>query len=96
LERQHLEVVRLVFIGKETNEILEETEEVITYPDAQVFGETDVTAWLGSLSPEELRKLRASVPERTLRYLKGGGKPTKATVQKLKDAMNQSSPSKVV
>jgi hypothetical protein len=92
LERMHVRVLGLKFIGKETNEILEEIEEesgeVITYPDAQVFGETGIGRALADPSVYGLLETEG-IPRETMRRLRHGANPSAMTRAKLERGRNK-------
>lgn len=86
LWRQHVAVLDQAFIGKETNEVLadieEESSEVLTYPDAERYGERRVVEILKSYTDQELLDM-TGIPRQTLGNLRRGVLPSARTRAKL-------------
>jgi len=93
LTRRQVEIIGHAFIGKETNEIMEELEEdtdgVMGYRRVEdVYGDIDVSGWVRTTPMKELMK-RTQLPRPTLYRLRNGASPTLATLKKLQKGMSE-------
>jgi len=93
LTRRQVEIIGHAFIGKETNEIMEElkedTDRVISYQRVEeIYGDIDVSGWVRTTPMKELMK-RTQLPRPTLYRLRNGASPTPATLKKLQKGMSE-------
>ncbi len=93
LTRRQVEIIGHAFIGKETNEIMEEqkedTDRVISYQRVEEsYGSIDVSGWLSDTPVPDLVK-KTGIPRRTLYDLRNGATPTPATLKKLQRGMSK-------
>jgi len=93
LTRRQVEIIGHTFIGKETNEIMEELEEdtdgVIGYRRVEdIYGHVDVSGWLMSTPVKDVMK-RAGLARQTIYDLRNGATPTPATLKKLQKGMSE-------
>lgn len=92
LERQHLQIIEHIFIGKETNrikdEISEESEGIIEYEEAAEYGRDGLAELLKQYPMKELMGL-TGIPRQTLYDIRNGAKPDSETLRKIEGAMNK-------
>jgi hypothetical protein len=92
LQRRHVWVVDQVFIGKETNEVLEEVQEesggALTYGDAQQYGRTAMTEFLRQYTEAELIEA-TGLARQTIRNLLSGRVPRKGTRKRLMECLTR-------
>lgn len=92
LERQYLQIIEHIFIGKETNrikdDISEESEGIIELEDAAEYGRCGLAELLKLKSMKEWVKL-TGIPRRTLYDIQNGAQPSWETKIKIKGAMTK-------
>jgi hypothetical protein len=85
-ERRRVQVASRILIGRETHRVLEELEEesegVLDYPDAEQYGRLDFGDWLQRYPVRELAA-RLDLTERQVKRLRKGAKPSAATRAKI-------------
>ncbi len=90
MERQHLQIIEHIFIGKETNrvkdDISEESEGIIDYEEAAEYQRKGLDQLLKKKSMKEWVKL-TGIPRRTLYDVIYGAKPSFETRRKLIDSL---------
>lgn len=86
LERQHLQIIEHIFIGKETNrvkdDISEESEGIVEYEEAAEYGRSGLAELLKQYPMKILAEL-TEVPKRTLYGVMEGAKPSSETRRKI-------------
>jgi hypothetical protein len=86
LERQHLQIIEHIFIGKETNrvkdDISEESEGIVEYVEAAKYGRKGVTELLKQRPMKEWIRL-TGIPKQTLYDIRNGAKPNPETRRKI-------------
>jgi hypothetical protein len=86
LERQHLQIIEHIFIGKETNrikdDISEESEGIVGYEDAVEHGRSGLAKLLKQRSVVEWVKL-TGISRQTLYDIRNGAKPNYETKNKI-------------
>lgn len=84
--RRHVQPTEHVFIGRERNRVLEELEDesegVLPYPDAEVYARASFGEWLKRESTTELARA-LGLSTRQVRNLKNGAQPSAETRAKL-------------
>lgn len=84
--RRHVQPAAHVFIGRETNRVLEEkveeSEGVLPYPDAEVYARSNSLEWLQEVPTGELAKA-LDMSKQQIRNLKNGAQPAAETRTKL-------------
>jgi hypothetical protein len=93
--RRHVEVAARILIGRETNRILEELEDesegVLDYPDAEQYGRRDFGDWLRRYSTRELAT-RLGLSERQVKNLRAGAQPSANTRSKIDAFLRSETP----
>lgn len=86
LERQHLQIIEHIFIGKETNrikdEISEESEGIVEYEEAAEYGRSGLADLLKQ-RPIKVWSQLTGIPKRTLYDVMRGAKPNYDTKGKI-------------
>lgn len=92
LERQHLQIIEHIFIGKETNrvkdEISEESEGIVEYEEAAEYARMGLAELLKQKSMKEWVRL-TGIPRQTLYDIRNGAKPNKKTKRKIESVINK-------
>lgn len=86
LERQHLEIIEHIFVGKETNrikdDISEESEGIIEYEEAAEYGRCGLAELLKLYPMKKLIEL-TEIPRQTLYDIRNGAKPNYETRRRI-------------
>ncbi|SEF99455.1 DNA polymerase domain-containing protein [Nitrosomonas ureae] len=92
LERQHLQIIEHIFIGKETNrvkdDISEESEGIIELEAVVEYGRKGLAELLKQKPIKEWIQL-TRIPKQTLYDIRKGAKPNRDTMRKIESAVNK-------